>query len=128
MLDLKRIREDPEAVKQGAEAKGERCDIDRILELDSKRRELLKKAEVLKAQDKTLVGGGVSLEGNTILLGAHEDDELGPWAGAAVVFTHDGNTWKETVKLVSPGGAKRQVNFTQPPAGSGAGQIAAGST
>ena len=35
MLDLKRIREDPEAIRKGAAAKGEECDIDGILELDA---------------------------------------------------------------------------------------------
>ena len=50
MLDLKRIRENPEAIRKGAGAKGEECDIDGILELDSKRRELLQKVEALKAE------------------------------------------------------------------------------
>ena len=50
MLDLKRIRADPEAVKNAAAAKGEGCDIDRILDLDSRRREILQKVEALKTE------------------------------------------------------------------------------
>ena len=50
MLDMKRIREDPEAVKAAAAAKGESPDIDGILERDAKRRELLRKVEHLKAE------------------------------------------------------------------------------
>ena len=52
MLNLKRIRENPEAVRQAAAAKGEKCDIGRILELDAKRRELLQKVEALKSERK----------------------------------------------------------------------------
>ena len=41
MLDIKFIRENPEQVKQGALNKGANVDIDRILELDEKRRALI---------------------------------------------------------------------------------------
>jgi seryl-tRNA synthetase len=50
MLDIKRIRDDPEAVKAAAAAKGESPDIDGILGLDATRRELLQKVERLKAE------------------------------------------------------------------------------
>ncbi|MHC5055379.1 MAG: serine--tRNA ligase [Planctomycetota bacterium] len=50
MLDIKRIREEPDAVKAAAAAKNEKADVDRILELDGKRREALKRVEGLKAE------------------------------------------------------------------------------
>ena len=56
MLDIKRIRENPAAVKAGLAAKEYDADaqIDRILELDVQRRELIGRSETLKAeQNKT---------------------------------------------------------------------------
>ena len=52
MLDIKRIKENPEAVKAGMRAKEVDCDetIDRILELDKQRRELISDTETKKAQ------------------------------------------------------------------------------
>jgi seryl-tRNA synthetase len=50
LLDIKRIREEPDAVKAAAAAKNEKADVDRILELDGKRREALKRVEGLKAE------------------------------------------------------------------------------
>ncbi len=50
MLDIKLIREQPDFVKKGVHRRGEDpAIIDRILELDSKRRELLAQVETLKA-------------------------------------------------------------------------------
>ncbi len=48
MLDLKFIRENPDLVKQAVQNKGEKADVDRLLELDEKRRELLREVEALK--------------------------------------------------------------------------------
>jgi seryl-tRNA synthetase len=50
MLDLKFIRENPDLVKAGIAKKNEPSDIDRILSLDSQRREIIKKVEQLKAE------------------------------------------------------------------------------
>ncbi len=52
MLDIKRIKENPEAIKAGMRAKEVDCDetIDRILELDKQRRELISDTETKKAQ------------------------------------------------------------------------------
>ena len=52
MLDIKRIKENPEAVKAGLRAKEVDCDavIDRILELDEQRRALIASTESRKAQ------------------------------------------------------------------------------
>lgn len=48
MLDIKLIRENPEIVKNGIIAKGESADVDYILELDKKRRDLIFQVEELK--------------------------------------------------------------------------------
>lgn len=52
MLDIKRIKENPEAVKAGLRAKEVDCDatIDRILELDEQRRALIADTEARKAR------------------------------------------------------------------------------
>ncbi len=56
MLDIKLIRDNPDLVKAGLAKKGDASNIDRILELDSKRRDLLKKAEALKAERNKVSG------------------------------------------------------------------------
>ena len=50
-------------------------------------------------------GVAVAIDGNTLVVGAHRDDDDGFDAGAAYVFQHDGNTWLEQVKLTAPDGA-----------------------
>ena len=52
MIDIKLIREDPDRIKAGMKAKEVDCDelIDRILEADKARRDLLGQTEALKAQ------------------------------------------------------------------------------
>lgn len=50
MLDLKYIRENPQVVKDAVRAKGEDCDIDAILKIDKKRRELISEKESLEAK------------------------------------------------------------------------------
>lgn len=50
MLDLKFIRENPELVKKGIEAKNEKSRVDEVLELDKQRREILVLSEQLKAK------------------------------------------------------------------------------
>lgn len=50
MLDLKFIRENPEDVKRAIELKGEKDQVDEILKLDERRRELIKKGDALKAR------------------------------------------------------------------------------
>lgn len=52
MIDIKLIRENPDRIKAGMKAKEVDCDaiVDRILELDKQRRDLLGQTEALKAQ------------------------------------------------------------------------------
>lgn len=50
MLDIKFIRENPEAVRQGIQNKNEKDRIDEILSLDEKRRKIIAEVEELKAK------------------------------------------------------------------------------
>ncbi|MFI4871848.1 MAG: hypothetical protein ACIARQ_08555, partial [Phycisphaerales bacterium JB061] len=54
MIDLKALRDDPARYKQGAADKQMQVDIDRILALDSERRELMTRQEALRAEQKRL--------------------------------------------------------------------------
>jgi len=59
LLDLKFIRENPQKVRQGIEAKLVKVDLDRLLTLDQDRRILLKEVESLK-KDKNLANEQIS--------------------------------------------------------------------
>ena len=49
MLDIKRIRENLEDIKKAMDRRGEKeFDLDAVVELDDKRRELFKEVEVMK--------------------------------------------------------------------------------
>lgn len=50
MLDIRRIRENPQAVKDALAKRHEEYPIDRVLELDEKRREIIKEVESMKAE------------------------------------------------------------------------------
>jgi seryl-tRNA synthetase len=52
MVDIKFIREHPNEVKEGCRKKGVDFDLDRFLEVDEKRRAILKEVEGLRAQQK----------------------------------------------------------------------------
>ena len=54
MLDIKFIRENPEKVKKGCQVKQVTVDIDKLLELDKKRKEYLKETESLRAEENRL--------------------------------------------------------------------------
>jgi seryl-tRNA synthetase len=54
MLDIKFIRQNPDRVKEGIAKKQVKIDIDRLLELDEKKREYLKKIESLRAEQNKL--------------------------------------------------------------------------
>ncbi|MBU1136957.1 serine--tRNA ligase [Patescibacteria group bacterium] len=58
MLDIKFIRENPDKIKQACQKKKVKCDLDRILELDKTRRELLSEIEELKAGQNKISGQG----------------------------------------------------------------------
>ena len=50
MLDMRLIRENPELVKQGLANKFDTSDLDKIVDLDEKRREIIRQVERLKGQ------------------------------------------------------------------------------
>lgn len=50
MLDIKFIRDNTELVKKGVLLRGEKCDVDRLLELDSQRRQFIYDVEQLKKE------------------------------------------------------------------------------
>jgi seryl-tRNA synthetase len=52
MIDIKLLRENPEKIKNGVKNKGADIDIDKILELDKKRRGLISEIENLRAEQK----------------------------------------------------------------------------
>jgi seryl-tRNA synthetase len=54
MLDLKLIRSDPERVKRALARRGAADDLDRLIELDARRRELLPEIEGAQSERKTL--------------------------------------------------------------------------
>jgi len=54
MLDIKFIRENPDKVKDSCQKRGIKCDVEQLLELDKKRRELLQEIEGLKAEQNKL--------------------------------------------------------------------------
>jgi seryl-tRNA synthetase len=54
MLDLKAIRENPEKYARGMKSRGETGDVEQILKLDEKRRELIQQVENLKHQRNEL--------------------------------------------------------------------------
>jgi len=56
MLDIKFIRENPDKIKKGCQNKQIKCDIDKLLEVDKKRRELLQEIEKLKAEQNKVSG------------------------------------------------------------------------
>lgn len=56
MLDIKFIRENPEIVQKGADAKGITIDLPSILSFDEQRRKLIQEGEVLKARRNEVSG------------------------------------------------------------------------
>jgi seryl-tRNA synthetase len=54
MLDINFVRQNPEKVKEACEKKQVKCDVEKILELDKKRRELLTNLEGLKAEQNKI--------------------------------------------------------------------------
>lgn len=61
----------------------------------------------LTAQDSAAsdrLGRSVSISGETVIAGAHLDDDAGNDSGAAYVFTRSGTTWAEQAKLTAADG------------------------
>ncbi len=62
MIDIAYIRENPEKVKAAAQAKGVQIDMDKLLELDKKRRSLIAESEQLRHQHKQANEGLAALK------------------------------------------------------------------
>ena len=58
MLDINFIREKPEVVKLACKNKNANVDVDRVLELDKKKRELITEMEMLRAEQNKISRGG----------------------------------------------------------------------
>ena len=63
MLDLKRITREPELIQKVVDLKGGTCDVESILELDNRRKMLIKEAEISKAGPWVLVSTCASSAG-----------------------------------------------------------------
>ncbi|MCD6402583.1 serine--tRNA ligase [bacterium] len=63
MLDIKFIRENPDIVKEGCRKKQVKVDIDKILELDKKKREILKEVEKMRSEKNKASKEIVKLKG-----------------------------------------------------------------
>ena len=50
-------------------------------------------------------GSGVSVDGDTAIVGAYRDDDVGSDSGSAYVFVRAGSTWTEQQKLTASDGA-----------------------
>ena len=58
MLDINFIRENPQKVKDACKNKNANVDVDKVLELDKKKRELMTEIEALKAEQNKISRGG----------------------------------------------------------------------
>ncbi|MDJ0522892.1 MAG: serine--tRNA ligase [Planctomycetota bacterium] len=65
MLDLAWIRENPDAVREGAEKKGIPFDVDELLRLDEERRQLIRVQEQAKAEQNALGKQVATLSGDS---------------------------------------------------------------
>ncbi len=63
MLDIRVIREDPELIRRTAERKKCPCDVDRLLAVDARRREIQQQGDKLRQEQKEL-GGQIALYRN----------------------------------------------------------------
>jgi hypothetical protein len=55
-------------------------------------------------------GRSVAVDGDTIVVGAYQDDDNGTSSGSAYVFTRTGSAWTEQAKLLPADGAEED-NF-----------------
>lgn len=73
MLDINFIRENPEKVKDACKNKNANVDVDKVLELDKKKRELMTEIEALKAEQNKISRGGK--DNNVLITQAKEIKE-----------------------------------------------------
>jgi len=79
MLDIKFIRENPEKVKEGCKKKQVKVDLDRLLDIDKKRRESLQALEDMRAKknkaSKEIVAAKIEKDKRKIILEMQELDK-----------------------------------------------------
>ena len=71
--------------------------------------DVIYETEKLLASDGTTFdtfGFSVSIFGNTIVIGAHQDDDNGTDSGSAYVFQRSGTSWEQVAKLLPSDGAE----------------------
>jgi seryl-tRNA synthetase len=71
MLDINFIRENPQKVKEACEKKQVKINVDKLLDLDEKKRELMTEMETLRAEQNKISRGGKDLPvqaGNNVLI------------------------------------------------------------
>jgi len=73
MLDVNFIRENPEKIKKACQDKQVKVDVDRVLELDKTKRELMTEIETLKAEQNKISRGGK--DNNVLIAQAKEIKE-----------------------------------------------------
>lgn len=56
------------------------------------------------AQPGSRLGAAVAIGTDTLVVGAPDDSERAPYAGAAYVFTRSGTQWAQRIKLLAPPG------------------------
>ena len=61
MIDIKLLRDNPDLIKKAVERKGYKIDVDEIIELDKRRRELIQEIEKYRRQAKEIAGGGANV-------------------------------------------------------------------
>ena len=54
--------------------------------------------------DNDNFGYAVAVDGDTAIIGAHQDDDNGPDAGSAYIFTRSAGVWSQTAKLTATDG------------------------
>jgi hypothetical protein len=59
----------------------------------------MQKLLAMDGEAEDLFGYSVSMDGNTAIIGARQDDDEGSTSGSAYVFTYNENTWTQQMKL-----------------------------
>jgi seryl-tRNA synthetase len=120
MLDMKFIRENPEAVKRGAELKGMKVDVDRLLTLDAEKRGFLVKLQDLQAEQNRAskelgpLMGQLKKEQDAAKRAELEAKVESLKARPAVVKTESA-TLEEKLKALEPEIERLMLTLPQPP-------------
>jgi len=70
---------------------------------------LQQKLTASDGEELDLFGNAVAISGDTILVGAYADDDLGFNTGSAYVFVRQGTTWTQQQKLTAGGGSQANL-------------------